>query len=194
MNHDECDTSVITHPSLSTVTTSDVTTVVINSSESGQTIPSVPCPLSPSDSPSGIGLEIGSSISQVHIQETQPRNPTTNVNSSFPSSLGINEDTDVALSPDASLQQEGIKALVNIDIIMWDSASSTSLPSAQLNDKDLPTWLAPIIGYLRSASDEASWQDLVTEFIDFEKCGPPYGVSSRIFFLLQTLTNQTCIA
>ena len=44
------------------------------------------------------------------------------------------------------------------------------------NDESLPTWLSQTIGYLRKVSAEQSWQDLVTEFVEFEKSGPPIGV------------------
>jgi hypothetical protein len=45
------------------------------------------------------------------------------------------------------------------------------------NDEDLPPWLTPTIKYLRSVSEENAWQNVVTEFVAFEKSGPPTGVS-----------------
>jgi len=34
-----------------------------------------------------------------------------------------------------------------------------------------------MIGYLRRVSEDVAWQELVTEFVNFEKCGPPHGIS-----------------
>lgn len=52
-------------------------------------------------------------------------------------------------------------------------ASETRVPE---KDEFLPTWLAQTIVYLRRVSEDRAWQDLVTEFIQFEKIGPPIGV------------------
>ena len=67
------------------------------------------------------------------------------------------------------------------DVVMQDATSHSSSPLGTQIDEDLPGWLAPMIGYLRGVSEEAAWQDLVTEFVGFEKCGPPPGVSSFYF-------------
>ena len=68
------------------------------------------------------------------------------------------------------------------DVVMEDAMSSSSPPKLETrNDEDLPGWLAQMIVYLRGVSEEAAWQNLVTGFINFKKCGPPAGVSS--FFL-----------
>jgi hypothetical protein len=54
------------------------------------------------------------------------------------------------------------------------------------NDENLPPWISPMIQYLRGVTENTAWQDLVTEFLDFEKRGPPNGVSKFIsFFLLK---------
>jgi hypothetical protein len=60
---------------------------------------------------------------------------------------------------------------------MGDATSVASpLPKAR-NDDSLPTWLTPMINYLRGVAQDMAWQGLVTEFVEFEKCGPPNGVS-----------------
>lgn len=68
------------------------------------------------------------------------------------------------------------------DVVMGDATSTTlslsRLPHKPQNDEDLPPWLASMITYLRGVAKEAGWQDLVTVFVEFEKCGPPNGVSS----------------
>lgn len=43
---------------------------------------------------------------------------------------------------------------------------------------DLPSWLAQMIKYLRDVSPDDAWQDLVMEFVEFEKDSPPTGVST----------------
>lgn len=73
-------------------------------------------------------------------------------------------------------------------MVMQDVPSS-ALPSPDVQgEKDLPVWLARMMGYLRGVSEDAAWQNLVTEFVDFEKRGPPHGVSP-ILVSLSTQTN-----
>lgn len=54
---------------------------------------------------------------------------------------------------------------------------TTSTSSQLRNDDGLPVWLSQMIGYLRGVSEDIAWQELVTEFVDFERRGPPHGVS-----------------
>ena len=61
------------------------------------------------------------------------------------------------------------------DVVMQDAASPSSETQ---NDENLPTWLGKMIVYLRGVSDAPAWQDLVLRFLEFEKFGPPHGVSS----------------
>jgi hypothetical protein len=61
------------------------------------------------------------------------------------------------------------------DVAMQDTASPTS---ATQNDENLPTWLRQMMVYLRGVSEAPAWHDLVSGFVEFEKCGPPHGVSS----------------
>ena len=57
------------------------------------------------------------------------------------------------------------------------------------NDDNLPPWLALMIQYLCGVSEDAAWQDLVTEFVNFKKHHPPNGVSLNISFVVSlTLT------
>ena len=63
------------------------------------------------------------------------------------------------------------------DVVMQDATLRSSPPLGTRNDEDLPRWLTQMAIYLRGVSEEATWQDLVTGFFDFEKCGPPVGVS-----------------
>jgi len=39
------------------------------------------------------------------------------------------------------------------------------------DDMDLPAYLAVMIGYLRGVAVDEAWQDLVTNFVAFEKAG-----------------------
>jgi hypothetical protein len=63
--------------------------------------------------------------------------------------------------------------------------AAASLPAEENrlaeNDNGLPTWLAPMISFLRRVSAERAWQELVTEFVQFEKSGPLVGVSFHFF-------------
>lgn len=68
------------------------------------------------------------------------------------------------------------------DIVMGNPEPHLSELYLPQNDNNLPAWLTQTIKYLRSVSEEISWQNLVTEFIAFEKSGPPQGVS-QVFHL-----------
>ena len=63
------------------------------------------------------------------------------------------------------------------DIAMCDGTFEPMPSNIPRNDEDLPAWLVPMIGYLRGVAEETAWQDLVTEFVEFEKSNPPAGVS-----------------
>jgi hypothetical protein len=58
-----------------------------------------------------------------------------------------------------------------------EDASGVSAPLKAQNDQDLPPWLDLSIGYLRGLSEDVAWQNLVTDFIAFEKQQPTNGVS-----------------
>jgi hypothetical protein len=101
-----------------------------------------------------------------------PFEPTSNAVALSPtsSSTGTEEG-----GPRASNEEDKVEEQTDPDVVMNDATASSL--SAPPNDNDLPTWLAHMIGYLREVSEDDAWQDLVTEFIDFEKRGPPHGVS-----------------
>jgi hypothetical protein len=68
------------------------------------------------------------------------------------------------------------------DVVMGDATLNTPAQKPQ-DDENLPPWLMAKIEYLRSVNDDTVWQNLVTDFVDFEKGGPPSGVSSfKLFF------------
>ena len=58
---------------------------------------------------------------------------------------------------------------------MGDEPTATQKP---INDENLPPWLLPMIKYLRGVAVDTAWQNLVMEFIEFEKGSPPAGVCS----------------
>jgi hypothetical protein len=60
------------------------------------------------------------------------------------------------------------------DVVMSDPPSAAQKPQ---NDENLPAWLVPMIKYLRGVATDIAWQNLVTEFVEFEKGRPPTGVS-----------------
>jgi hypothetical protein len=62
-------------------------------------------------------------------------------------------------------------------------AASPSPSPKSRNDDNLPTWLTQMIKYLRDVAEDTAWQDLVTEFVDFERHGPPNGVSFTASFI-----------
>lgn len=66
----------------------------------------------------------------------------------------------------------------NDDIIMSDALSFVQKPQ---DDVNLSPWLVPMIKYLRGVATDTAWQNLVTEFIEFEKGDPPTGVSFFFF-------------
>ena len=63
---------------------------------------------------------------------------------------------------------------VNDDVVMTSPPSMVQKPQ---NDENMPPWLIPMIKYLHGVATDVAWQNLVTEFVEFEKGGPPTGVS-----------------
>ena len=75
-------------------------------------------------------------------------------------------------------------ALPSNDVVM-SHVGSGEAREPTLEDDNLPQWLTSMYNYLRGAAQDTAWQDLVTEFLNFEKRGPPNGVSFRcLFFFL----------
>ena len=85
----------------------------------------------------------------------------------------------IAVSGEQPTQNKG-----NDDVVMTDAPSLVQKPQ---NDENLPPWLVPMIKYLHRVTMDMAWQNLVTEFIEFEKGDPPTGVS--FFFFAKVETN-----
>jgi len=69
-------------------------------------------------------------------------------------------------------------ASANDDVTTSDELLGETPASA--NDKGLPPWLGEMIEYLRGVSAIRAWQDLVTDYVEFEKGGPPNGVTFKL--------------
>ena len=92
-----------------------------------------------------------------------------------PTSLELQNDNESSVkgcTTDSAASIPGEK--VDDDVVMQ---ATTSTSSQLRDDAELPVWLSQMIGYLRGVSDDVAWQELVTEFVDFERRGPPNGVS-----------------
>ena len=79
------------------------------------------------------------------------------------------------------------------DLELNGSTGSSGSPLSELclpqKDDNLPPWLMLTIEYLRNVSKENAWQNLVTEFITFEKSGPPAGVSLIVIAMSNITLN-----
>ena len=73
----------------------------------------------------------------------------------------------------------------NDDVLMGDLSPLVQKPQ---NDINLPPWLVPMIKYLHGVATDTAWQNLVTEFVKFEKGDPPTGVT--FFFFTKVETNR----
>ena len=111
-----------------------------------------------------------------------PCDPITNSASHSP--IDIN-NSDIPCDPTTTKsdtsQPETLAESADTDVVMRDMPFHASPSSGTQNDKDLPSWLIQMIVYLRGVSDAPAWHELVSGLIDFEKCGPPHGVSSCWF-------------
>jgi hypothetical protein len=80
------------------------------------------------------------------------------------------------------------------DVDVHPVPSGVSPSPKPKNDDHLPPWLAQMIEYLRGVHEDAAWQNLVTDFVDFEKLNPPNGVSfnvsyhARLIIIMKTRT------
>jgi hypothetical protein len=121
-----------------------------------------------------------------NLSITQPAT-VGNTTESTPSSEDIIATTQTAPGASAPESPFGEAAMTmeptastHDDVVMTDMDSAGS-PLSELrlpqNDDNLPPWLMHTIKYLRSVSEENAWQNLLTEFVTFEKSGPPVGVS-----------------
>ena len=104
----------------------------------------------------------------------------TGTNNAHPSSDVLPGSSDIlSIRVNTCHQAEHVETPA-CDVTMQDA----SLPPKPRNDKDLPAWLIKIIKYLRNVSKDTPWQDLVTSFVEFEKGGPPNGVSFLLILFL----------
>ena len=69
------------------------------------------------------------------------------------------------------------------DATMRPATPAVSPSPKSQNDDNLPTWLTQVIKYLRDVAEDTAWQDLVTEFVDFERHDPRNGVSFTVSFM-----------
>lgn len=97
----------------------------------------------------------------------------------------LHENSALAQPSDATIdvstavnQVDCTKGQADDDVVMQDSTTNATPSLVVRNDADLPAWLAPMIKYLRTVVEDPRWQDMVTEFVEFEKRGPSNGVSS----------------
>lgn len=72
------------------------------------------------------------------------------------------------------------------DVHMTDGTFGASPSPKPRNDNDVPPWLTSKIVYFRGVAEDAAWQDLITHLVEFEKSGPPNGVS---FIVLSLIVN-----
>ena len=111
------------------------------------------------------------------------KNPTTAPATSVVASQGSNENPTPAPATSIIASQNSDENPTNQettnDVVMGDAAAPAQKPQ---DDENLPPWLAAKIKYLREVTDDTVWQNLVTDFVDFEKGGPPNGVSSFTLF------------
>jgi hypothetical protein len=111
------------------------------------------------------------------IKTAQPANSLDPGNETPPSQLTTETDA----------PPSGLSISADNDVAMDDESSGDSTLPEFLNDEDLPTWLVPMIGYLRGITEDVAWQNLVNTFIAFEKQKPANGVSSFSFRFLIVL-------
>lgn len=169
------------HPSASPLTPSSLSAAVFakvpaNNGESPAPIDgasSHPQPLSVQDTPTSTKANVNNLEILPDVLHVNPT--STNVSSSI--------NIDVA-QPSISSPQPDSEASAQNDVAMRDGTSGdtpSNIPGngEAGNDEDLPGWLVPMMGYLRSVAEDTAWQDLVTEFVKFEKSKPPPGVSFR---------------
>ena len=71
------------------------------------------------------------------------------------------------------------------NVVMGDVANSDTPALKPQDNKKLPPWLAAMIKYLHRVMDDVAWQNLLMDFVDFEKGGPPNGVSPFTLVFLE---------
>lgn len=174
---DVCDDLLTTSSLFSVPTTS--ASELTNATADSDTVEESPQPANPSATPN---------LSAAPASPISPAVPLTVVQNTIVDALHDNS-APVANDPEVGQSAPSVIGGGNTnDVVMEDATSSSSPPKLETrNDEDLPGWLAQMMVYLRGVSEEAAWQNLVTGFVDFEKCGPPAGVS--FFFLCHLETD-----
>ena len=71
------------------------------------------------------------------------------------------------------------------EVGMEHTTPSVSRLQENQNDEELPLWLNPMMGYLHGLTEDMAWQNLVTNFLAFERLQPPSGVSPLFFSFSQ---------
>lgn len=98
----------------------------------------------------------------------------------------LNDKDDVAMKDGTTPSQPAPSATVEADSNQPPSNTPPVDPQGEDIDKDLPTWLSRMIVYLREVAPDEPWQNLVSEFVQFEQSEPPNGVR---FLCLWVLTR-----
>jgi hypothetical protein len=91
-------------------------------------------------------------------------------------------DPTILSTSSSGIFPESTEGRLDNDVIMGDATSTSSSlsqmpPHRPQNVEDLPQWLASTITYLNRVVKDTAWQDLVTAFVEFKKCGPSNRVS-----------------
>ena len=92
--------------------------------------------------------------------------------------------THVSALPGPDLPRENVGD--DQDMHMTDGTFGASPLPKLRNHNDVPPWLTSKIVYFHGVAEDAAWQDLITHLVEFEKSGPPNGVS---FILLSLIVN-----
>lgn len=96
-----------------------------------------------------------------------------------------NASPEIADPPITQSDATPLNAVPSNDVVMSHEGSGGASEPNALDDDNLPQWLTSMFKYLRGVARDTAWQDLVTEFLDFEKSCPSLGVS---FFYLLSLS------
>jgi len=110
--------------------------------------------------------------------------PMTDIRLATEPTAAAGDPTTVSGKPTAVGGEQLTQDKGNNDVLMGDLSPLVQKPQ---NDINLPPWLVLMIKYLRGVATDTAWQNLVTEFVKFEKGDPPTGVS--FFFFTKVETN-----
>jgi hypothetical protein len=133
-------------------------------------------------------LSLNARLSHFSIDQVGSSPPTTTSPISNGTSVdslatpNINDTQTTSIPKTTNLENDTDTQNPNDDVAMTDGTGNNveeALPTSEVNE-NLPEWLGTMIDYLRGISTEKSWQTLITEFVLFEKSGPPSGVCSEV--------------